>query len=335
VVVGCLVVLRVGACLLCFDVLISWMRPFRLRSDHNSNLAVLSGAVTVFAIRASLQVSVPTEPCLFRRTLHRRIDEARLTVFGTCDRSDAGVISIDFKVLDLEKRAMLTNVIIRCAQECASTISTVVEDLETSLKPVVEESVAKATLQMAWRYDARPPSPESHVYVLPTALAETDIITIEKPKKRPRSDGEGSTGTQEAHVLFAGKQHRGLMVELLRGLGVEDPNKELEPLLQLTFPFGYRSHQDYDNFYFFFAYKFTERTTGVWSLHTQPRILRVELVQEPDLLEVPSMSNEVKVVWRRALALRKALSVALHNERVHKPSFEHDWNEDESSCWSV
>lgn len=289
--------------------------------------------MSVFSVRAQLQVTTPTQPCLFRRTLNKNITAAALTVFGTCDRNDHGLISIEFQVLDLQTRARLVTIILGTATQTASTVTAIV-DLETALFPVVKVNVLETTLSREWQYVGRPPSIDSAVYQFPTTLSDSDVLNITRPAKKPRSDGEGSSGKQDAHVLFAGQQHRPLMIQLLQCLEVGNAETELQPLLQLTFPFQYRSHQDYDNFYFFFAWKFSQQG-AVWALHTQPRILRVGLAQDPDVLEISSMSASDVVLWRHALALRKALAVALHTEKVHKPSFRHDWDEDESSCWAL
>eukprot|EP00961_Rhodomonas_salina_P055347 743641-Rhodomonas_salina.2 len=107
--------------------------------------------------------------------------------------------------------------------------------------------------------------------------------------------------------------------------------------MNLTFQLDYLTHQDYANFRFFYAWQFSERCYGGWILHTQPRFTRAFGENDPQLVGVPSLSEREHVLWRHALALRKARALALANayQVVDTAVFKRDWESDVSSCWSA
>jgi len=111
----------------------------------------------------------------------------------------------------------------------------------------------------------------------------------------------------------------------------------LDGLLKLTTRMPYGPHQDYDNFRFFYAWKFSQRADGRWFLLTQPRYLQEEpTTLPPPSLDVPALSALEKLQWNRALALRKALAIARIEGQINLSHFRQDWagQSHQSVCWS-
>merc|ERR1711916_283884 len=116
----------------------------------------------------------------------------------------------------------------------------------------------------------------------------------------------------------------------------------LQELLALKFPLDYQTHQNYDNLLFCFAWRFVKEPGGQgWTLCLSPRVVEESFMGElssldmPSVIHVPGIQQRDKPVWKRALVLRKYLTIAVHTKHVPKDDMLAEWNtaDDTSPCW--
>jgi len=295
------------------------------------------GMVSVFVLSTELELRVQTDPCLFRSVLWRRIQQDKLVVYGTCDRN-AGKISIRFMVIDLPTRTRLAEMIQDVAKQCESAVRADVDF--PMFTTIVTETVDVAKLAIGWKYERQKGSPAPKLFVHHTSpAAETVDVQFDKGTRRQaraRSDGSSSSGQQIAHILFKSQAYDTPMLQILASLEQADYNsaqQELDKMQKLAYLLDYPTHQDYDNFKFFYAWRFSEQPDGSWALVTQPRFMDALVGEDLQVVQVSSLSPEDHLKWRHALALRKALTIANKYGQVEKATFRKDWESDVSACW--
>ena len=298
---------------------------------------LFTGTVSVHVLQAELKVRVPTDPRLFRSMLWKRIQQEKVVVYGTCDRT-YGKISIDFMVMDHETRTRVAHIILEVAKLCASAVSADVI-LEEQLSTIRNKLVESSKLALGWMYVRQTGSPAPKIFDPPAPPSPESFLQVpipEKCRRKARSDGSGSSGGQNAHILF--KEGTGYDEPILRILSALDEAEfqraqgGLAAMQNLTYNMPYSTHQDYDNFRFFYAWRFLRRDLG-WALFTQPRFMEQFTGEEPQLLEFSFLSEHDHLKWRNALALRKALTIANRTGKVDTEMFKKDWESDVSSCW--
>lgn len=313
----------------------------------------LADTTRVYVIHTTLQVRQIIEPCWFRSALQKQIEQSGIVAFGFCDRrDDDGVITLRFSLTSVDQRARMGSLIVTAAKASRSNLASDIDSLETTFV-MQTEFVPSDTLRAPWQYVRRSNSPESMYFAPPFAAAEDCLEFIEHECKKARAaDDAGSSGSQDAHILFK-TGYRSQMLALLEtvvtdsgsaaGAGAmqtrhrDDPKAlaaaELDKLLSLTTPLQYQHHQNYDNFWFWWAWKFQQELDGSWSLVSQVRYSGAPLACEPEALCVRNLNEAAQLTWQHALALRKALTIGLIHTKVSIPMFKQDWSSRESSCW--
>lgn len=277
--------------------------------------------------------------------LAKKIESLPFTVFGSCTRDDNGKIDVDFQVTDVDKRAQVAKCIQDAFAVSKSCLTTT--DLEVRLG---ETWVVSDSLRHGWKYVPRADSPGDQKY---TPLRGVQELAVGASPKKARSTSDdsssiGSSGQQNAHILFAQK-HSSELSKLVQAVLQQDGmltddkkenmrtvNAVLDPLLKITHPFDYTTHQNYDNLLYFYAWKF-QKCVGEerWNLVTQLRFPHTEPGMRPALLNVSQLVESAKISWGRALALRKALTSSAVLGQYSLDDLVEDWKADKSTCWDT
>jgi len=331
------------------------------RSDASNHSADL---VEAWAIRATIQEKETGRPCFFRMRLSQKLEDLRsdqVYVYGSCER-EGRKTEIDFLVESHQHRTTVCNAILAVAKllEDAGYLEVKIDAVQRDLDLNVSRLLVapgKLAPGRQWDYKKKVGSPNEKYEEHRFDLVDASFLESVTPEKFPKPPSDSSTlstlsktsldGTQGAHVLWQPKNEtfkKFLVTIMMKILGYRSRQaacKDLDPLLKLVWDYDMRDHHNYDSCKFYFRWAFTPPEPGktLWTLTGIP----VFLIAEEDRgaptspLIKPDVTNESKLDWQRALALRKAATFYRTKKRIDAKHLKAEWSgkKDHSECWEL